>query len=186
VGVSDGLAAVVAASIIISLGLAPVFGLTTELIVGSAPPERAGAASGVSETASELGGALGISVLGSIGVAVYRAGVADLPSEIPPAAAVVARDTLGGAVGVAQGLPRPVGAELLAAAEQAFVSGMQVAVWISLVLAIGLAVLAVAMLRNVRLGSDAEPPGEATTNGGSAEPRRAEGHGGGVAIPDAS
>ena len=44
---------------IISLGLAPVFTLTTELIVGSAPPERAGAASGISETGAELGGALG-------------------------------------------------------------------------------------------------------------------------------
>ena len=52
--------ALVVASVVISLGLAPVFGLTTELIVGSAPPERAGAASGISETGAELGGALGI------------------------------------------------------------------------------------------------------------------------------
>jgi DHA2 family multidrug resistance protein-like MFS transporter len=77
VGGSNGLAAIVVGSIIISIGLAPVFSLTTDLIVGSAPPERAGAASGISETASELGGALGISVLGSIGVALYRGRLAD-------------------------------------------------------------------------------------------------------------
>ena len=68
----DSLGLLVTASVVTSLGLAPVFGLTTELIVGSAPPERAGAASGISETAAELGGALGLAILGSIGVAIYR------------------------------------------------------------------------------------------------------------------
>ncbi|MGH3683039.1 MAG: MFS transporter, partial [Natronosporangium sp.] len=75
-GSTGGLPAVITGSVVISLGLAPVFGLTTELIVGSAPPERAGAASGMSETGAELGGALGISVLGSIGAAVYRSDLA--------------------------------------------------------------------------------------------------------------
>jgi MFS transporter, DHA2 family, multidrug resistance protein len=67
VGVTSGLVPVIAGSVIISVGLAPVFGVTTELIVGAAPPEQAGAASGISETASELGGALGIAILGSVG-----------------------------------------------------------------------------------------------------------------------
>ncbi|MDQ2690235.1 MAG: MFS transporter, partial [Chloroflexota bacterium] len=67
VGGSIDLALIVVASVVISLGLSPVFIATTELIVGSAPPERAGAASGISETGSELGGALGIAILGSIG-----------------------------------------------------------------------------------------------------------------------
>ncbi len=84
VGVSHGLAALITSSVVISLGLGPVFGLTTELIVGSAPPEKAGAASGVSETAAELGGALGIAVLGSVGVAIYRAELAAaLPDGVP-------------------------------------------------------------------------------------------------------
>ncbi|MDQ3054582.1 MAG: MFS transporter, partial [Actinomycetota bacterium] len=77
VGRTDGLSTLIISSVVISFGLAPVFGLTTELIVGSAPPERAGAASGISETAAELGGALGIAILGSIGVAIYRARVDD-------------------------------------------------------------------------------------------------------------
>src|SRR6266540_3341193 len=57
------LAILAAASLVVSLGLAPVFTATTDLIVSSAPPERAGAASGISETGAELGGALGIAIL---------------------------------------------------------------------------------------------------------------------------
>jgi DHA2 family multidrug resistance protein-like MFS transporter len=154
---SNGLAAVVVGSIIISLGLAPVFSLTTDLIVGSAPPERAGAASGISETASELGGALGISVLGSIGVALYRASLGDaLPAGVPADAAVVARDTLGGAVAVAGQLPGQLGTAVLAAARDAFVQGMQVATTISAVIAVGVAILAIVMLRNIGSGADRE------------------------------
>jgi DHA2 family multidrug resistance protein-like MFS transporter len=157
VGGTNGLGAVVLGSIIISLGLAPVFSLTTDLIVGSAPPERAGAASGISETASELGGALGISVLGSIGVALYRGHIADaLPAGVPADATVVARDTLGGAVAVAGQLPAQLGAAVLDVARDAFVHGMQVATTISAVIAVGVAVLAVVMLRNVGSGEERE------------------------------
>jgi DHA2 family multidrug resistance protein-like MFS transporter len=158
VGGSAGLPTVVAASVVISLGLAPVFGLTTEMIVGSAPPERAGAASGISETAAELGGALGISVLGSIGVAIYRTDVAEsLPPGIPEPAFEAARDTLGAAVGVAGQLPGELGTAILNVARGAFVEGMVVTSAIAAAVAVGIAVLAVAMLRNVRSGgSEAE------------------------------
>jgi MFS transporter, DHA2 family, multidrug resistance protein len=168
---SDGLAIVVGSSVVISLGLAPVFGLTTELVVGSAPPERAGAASGVSESAFELGGALGISVLGSIGVAIYRRDVAEaLPAGIPDEAAAVARDTLGGAVGVAAELPAQLAATVLDVAQDAFVSGMQVAAAISGGIAVLVALFAVAVLRDVRTGgTDAEAESDAR----AAEPKRA-------------
>jgi DHA2 family multidrug resistance protein-like MFS transporter len=148
---SDGLAIVVGSSVIISLGLAPVFGLTTELVVGSAPPEKAGAASGVSESAFELGGALGISLLGSVGIAIYRRDVAAaLPAGIPADAAAAARDTLGGAVGIAHELPAQLGTTLLGVAQDAFVVGMQVAAVLSGVIAIGVAMFAISALRTVR------------------------------------
>jgi MFS transporter, DHA2 family, multidrug resistance protein len=174
VGGSTGLAAVVIGSIIISLGLAPVFSLTTDLIVGSAPPERAGAASGISETASELGGALGISVLGSIGVALYRARLGEaLPAGVPADAVVAARDTLGGAVAVAGELPGQLGSAVLVAARDAFVQGMQIVTTISAVIAVGVAILAVVMLRNVGSGADREASeantDEARENGGARE-----------------
>jgi DHA2 family multidrug resistance protein-like MFS transporter len=162
VGGSDGLAIVVAGSIVISLGLGPVLSLTTELIVGSAPPERAGAASGISETGAELGGALGISILGSIGIAIYRSDVADgLPTGVPAEAATIARDTLGGAVGVAGQLPGQLGTAVLEVARDAFVQGMQVAAGISAVMAIAVAVLAVVVLRNMRAGGESGPTTDA-------------------------
>ena len=162
VGGSDGLAIVVAGSVVISLGLGPVLSLTTELIVGSAPPERAGAASGISETGAELGGALGISILGSIGIAIYRRDVGSgLPAGVPADTAAIARDTLGGAVDVAGQLPGQLGAAVLEVAREAFVQGMQVAAGISAVMAIAVAIVAVVVLRNMSSGepdasSDAE------------------------------
>ncbi len=69
---AGGVAVIVAGSVIFSLGLAPIYVLTTELTVAAAPPERSGTASGILETGANLGGALGITVLGSIAGAVYR------------------------------------------------------------------------------------------------------------------
>jgi DHA2 family multidrug resistance protein-like MFS transporter len=149
VDAANGLAIVILASVVIALGLAPVLTLTTDLIVGSAPPERAGAASGISETAVELGGALGISVLGSLGVAIYRGDLARLPAGLTPDAAVTARDTLGGAVKVASALPDSLGALVLEVSRGAFVQAMQVAATISAVVAVGVAIFTVVTLRRV-------------------------------------
>lgn len=162
---SGGLAPLVISSLMISLGLAPVLTLTTDLIVGSVPPERAGAASGLSETCAELGGALGIAILGSIGVAVYRnVLIADLPAGFPAETTAVARDTLGAAVGVAGQLPAGPGAALLVAAREAFVQGMHLATVIAVIIAVAAAILAVALLRHVRPGAATahEPPADPT------------------------
>ncbi|MGH2620015.1 MAG: MFS transporter [Anaerolineales bacterium] len=156
---SNGLAIIVTASLVVSLALAPVFNLTTELIVGSAPPEKAGAASGISETGAEFGGALGIAILGSLGTAVYRSGVASaLPAGLPAGAAEIARDTLGGAVSVAGQLPDPLGLALLEIAREAFVRGLHLAAGISAAVAIAAAILAAVMLR--RVPARTEPEGQ--------------------------
>jgi len=153
---------VVVASIVIDLGLAPVITLATELIVGSAPPEQAGAATGVSETSGELGGALGIAILGSIGTAVYRTGVADsLPAGVPPAVADAARDTLGGATVIAQTLPEALGTALVAVARTAFLDGLHFVAAVAAILALLAAIATAAALRTVE--ARAEPaPEEAT------------------------
>ena len=167
VGPTGGLPTLVAASVVISLGLAPVFGLTTEMIVGSAPPERAGAASGISETGAELGGALGIAILGSIGVAIYRGEVAaGLPSTVPAEAEAVVRDTLGSALEVAGQLPAELGLVVATAAREAFVSGMQLTAGMAAVVAIGLAILAFVTLRSIDT-----PPADAEDETADPEPR---------------
>ncbi|MGH8661907.1 MAG: MFS transporter, partial [Burkholderiales bacterium] len=82
----------VAGMVLQSIGLAPVFTLTNDLIIGAAPPQRAGAAAGISETGSELGGALGIALLGSLATAVYGSALAreTLPQALELTAAVCA------------------------------------------------------------------------------------------------
>ena len=161
----SGILLIVVASIVISLGLAPVITLATELIVGSAPPEQAGAATGMSETSGELGGALGIAILGSIGTAVYRTEVADsLPDGVPAAAADAARDTLGGAVAIAQTLPDSVGAALVDVAKLAFLDALHFVAAVAAVGAILAAIGAAVALRSVAARS--EP---AEVEGGSPE-----------------
>jgi DHA2 family multidrug resistance protein-like MFS transporter len=157
VNTASGLAILVAGSVVLALGVAPVGTLATDIIVGSAPPERAGAASGISETSAELGGALGIAVLGSIGTAVYRSQVADaFPDGVPSEAAEATRDTLGGAVAAADQLPDRVGAGLLDTAREAFTQGLQVTAITSAAIVLGMAILAAVLLRNVRTGSESE------------------------------
>jgi MFS transporter, DHA2 family, multidrug resistance protein len=159
---ASGLALLVSGSVFFSLGVAPVGTLATDLIVGSAPPERAGAASGISETGAEFGGALGIAVLGSIGTAVYRDRMAEtFPARIPPETGEAARDTLGGAVAASYGLPDRLSTGLLDAAREAFTQGLQLTALTSAAIVLGMAVLVLVFLRHTHPGAT-EADGGAT------------------------
>jgi DHA2 family multidrug resistance protein-like MFS transporter len=164
----SGLGVIVLGSGVFSLGTAPLFTLTNDLIIGSVPPERAGAAAGLSETAAEFGGAVGIAVFGSIGVAIYRGAMTgDLPAGVPADAAAAARDTLGGAVEVAARLPVEIGGALLDIARDAFTDGLHVSTAISALLAVGLAIFVFTLLRGV--GAGAEGGGEAADEAAGGE-----------------
>jgi DHA2 family multidrug resistance protein-like MFS transporter len=119
-GSLNSLAVIVAGSIVFSVGLAPVYTLSTDLIVTSTRPEQAGTAGAVAETGAELGGALGIALLGSLGVTVYRNTLSDATEGLPPDAAIGAQRTLGDAVSVANSLPDLPGSALLQQARSAF------------------------------------------------------------------
>jgi MFS transporter, DHA2 family, multidrug resistance protein len=158
---SVGMTAVVAGSAVLGLGLAPVTNLVVSLVLGAAPPELAGAASGLSETSTEFGGALGIAVLGTIGTAVYHYRVAGhVPRGIPGPAARAVGATLGDATTTAGQLPGPVAAEVLASARAAFTSGMDVAAGVSAAIVAALAVVAVARLRRVTPAEEGTEAGE--------------------------
>ncbi len=122
IATASGLVFVVVSFTLLGGGIALSETLTNDIVVSSAPAERAGAASAISETGFELGGALGTAILGSVVTAAYRAG---LPSTTPDAA----RDTLGGAVATAQRLGPNEGQALMEAAREAFVQGVHVAAW---------------------------------------------------------
>ncbi|MEX2211654.1 MAG: MFS transporter [Gaiellaceae bacterium] len=147
---------------VLAFGVTPVFTLATDLIVGAVPRERAGVAASVSETGAEFGGAMGIAVFGSIGVAVYRGRLEDsIPAGVPPEQAAAARDTLGAANEAAAQLPGDLGAALLAAANDAFAAGLQISAVIGAVLLAALAVVVAALVRHVRPAAAVEAQAEA-------------------------
>jgi MFS transporter, DHA2 family, multidrug resistance protein len=136
-------------------GPAVPFNLGIGVIVGSAPPERAGAASATAQTAADFGGALGIALLGSIGTAVYRTIVSyAIPAGVPLEAAAAARDTLGGAVTLAGQLPDQLATVLLAGSRDAFVGGLHLAVAISAILMLASALVAAAVLRGAQTSTE--------------------------------
>jgi MFS transporter, DHA2 family, multidrug resistance protein len=167
--VDSGLAVLTVATVLFSLGMSPLFTLTNDFIIGSAPPERAGAASGLSETCAELGGALGIAVFGSLGIAVYRAAMPDVLGGLPPDVMAAARGTLGGAAAVAGHVPGDLATQLMGAARGAFTYGLQLTAAISAVGSLALALYAALVLRGARSGGAAEDhvdnpsPAEAVT-----------------------
>ena len=147
---TGGLALFAVATFVLTFFGSPLFTLTNDVIIGSAPPERAGAASGISETCAELGGALGIAFFGSIGVAIYRGVLGGaLPTGLPADVTHAALATLGGAVVAAQQLPGDTGAALLDTARDAFVRGLVLCQMISGIGSLALAVFAWATFRRV-------------------------------------
>lgn len=149
---TTSLALVVGGWTIASLGFGLTFAINTALIVGSVPPERAGVASAVTETGVQLGGALGIAVLGSLGMTIYRNRVtAALPPDFPPTAAA-AQETLGTAIVQAAQLPAATGALLAEAARNAFTLGLQMLALIAALVLAGLVLLALLLLRKAVMG----------------------------------
>jgi DHA2 family multidrug resistance protein-like MFS transporter len=104
-----------------------VFTLATDLVVSAAPPERAGVAAAMSETSSEFGAAMGIAILGSIGTAVYRAGIGgEAAAALSPEVIEASRASLGGAIAIAAQLPSEAAATVAALSRQSFTQGLQV------------------------------------------------------------
>jgi DHA2 family multidrug resistance protein-like MFS transporter len=146
----SALAFIVVGYFVLSLGLAIVFTPATELIIGTVPPERAGAAAGMAETSSEFGGALGIAVLGSVVTAFYQGAMRDgMPAGLPPASSEAALDTAGAAMAEALSIGGPAGAALLAAARDAYGTAFEAAALICVVVSLAAAVVAWRLLRDV-------------------------------------
>jgi len=140
-------------SSLLLVGFTPVIALTTEIIVTSAPSERAGAASALSETANELGGALGIGVLGSLGTLIYRAKMAGVIAGLPSDVARVAGATLGGAAEAVKLLPAEQAERTLSAARDAFCAGFQASAWLGALGLFGAALVTKMALKEAQSGS---------------------------------
>lgn len=124
-----GLIWVILALTIVGLGAGLAMTLSTDAVVSAAPKSRAGAAASISETAYELGVAMGIAVLGSLHTALYRANLPSLDGVSAEHAAAVQQSLASGSAVVGDRNP-----ELLEIAQHAFTSGMQITSVIAAVL----------------------------------------------------
>jgi MFS transporter, DHA2 family, multidrug resistance protein len=155
--VSEGGVTVVAiAMFLYSIGMSPVVTLATDAIVGAVPAAHAGVASAISETGSELGGAFGIALLGSVGTAMYRAAVgAYVSNRFAAEQAEIAKATLGGAMSLAAHLPGGAGQELVRIAREAFTHAFGVTAAICCALAVATAMAAFLLPRTATVDSSA-------------------------------
>ncbi|GAB3672658.1 MFS transporter [Actinocorallia lasiicapitis] len=130
------------------MGVGIAMTITADTILASVPKERAGSASAISETATELGGALGVALLGSVLNAAYGASI-EVPAQVTGPAKDAVTDSIAGAFEVAGQLPPQVAAQAIDAARTAYVDGMHFMLYCSATLALLAAVGAVIALRSV-------------------------------------
>ncbi|MEU3212366.1 MFS transporter [Nocardiopsis alba] len=132
---------------LITLGAGMVGALANALVLATAPPERSGAAAGISETGTELGAALGVAALGTISLTAYRNGMAGVDGP--------AGETVTGAVDTAPGLPAAEAERLLEGAFAAFTHGVNTAALACVALLGALSLVALVALRRLPAGTEA-------------------------------
>ncbi|GAB3473501.1 DHA2 family multidrug resistance protein-like MFS transporter [Amycolatopsis cihanbeyliensis] len=128
----------------------PLLSLGTNLVVGSAPPEKAGSSASMTQVANEAGSSLGVAVMGSVGAAVYVAQLDDTaPAGLSGDAVEAARENVASALTVASDLPPQLGDQLATAAKDAFASGMNVFAIVCMAILVVAAVVIAALLKHV-------------------------------------
>jgi EmrB/QacA subfamily drug resistance transporter len=128
--VDTGYGRVAIALAILGAGMGTAMAPATESIMGSLPLAKAGVGSAMNDTTRQIGGALGVAILGSVLASSYSASMAPVVANLPPEAAAVAGDSVGGATAVASQIGA-AGGPLLEAAGAAFIDGMGIAVWVA-------------------------------------------------------
>jgi DHA2 family multidrug resistance protein-like MFS transporter len=146
-----GLASLVIGYILFNMGTSPLVSLPGDLVVGSAPPEKAGAAAAMLQTSGEFAFALGIAALGSLGTFVYHNRIAaSISPDMPGAAILTTQDSLAGVIAEAEKLPGNLSAKLLEIAYEAFTGGMHSVATASGVIMFSVAVLILVKLRHIQ------------------------------------
>ena len=134
--IDTGYGRVALALAILGAGMGTAMAPATDSIMGSLPLAKAGVGSAMNDTTRQIGGALGVAILGSILASSYGNAMDPVVSQLPAPAADVASDSIGGAAAVAAQIGE-AGASLIRAASEAFIDGMNSAVWV----AVGVALL---------------------------------------------
>ncbi len=127
---------------------------STAAITASLPEEKQGVASALNDTVREMGGAVGIALIGSVLNSAYQANIEPATSALPPAAAEPVNEGIGGALAVSAQMGAD-GTALLDSARQAFVDGMPPALFLAA--GISLAAAIYTALRGPKTAAEAEP-----------------------------
>ncbi len=141
VSITSGYPLVALVLVIIGVGMGLAMAPATDSIMGSLPPEKAGVGSAMNDTTREIGGALGVAIMGSITTAVYSARIAQGAAfatlqQTTPQVAHAVQDSIGSAAIVAASLPAAAGAAVHAAANDAFVHAINRTVIVAAVVAL--------------------------------------------------
>ena len=121
--------------VIMGIGMACTTAPATNAIISSVPLAKSGVGSAVNDTTREVGGALGIAVIGSLVASAYRASMADKVTSLPVELAGQARDSVGGAFGAGKALGA-AGTQLATEAKLAFTDAMGTALTVAAVVAL--------------------------------------------------
>jgi EmrB/QacA subfamily drug resistance transporter len=149
----------------LAICLANVMAPGTAAVMGAVPEAKAGVGSAMNDLLRQLGGALGVAVIGSVMNTVYRDRMADAVVGLPAAAADAAQDSVGAAVAIADQVGGAVGGALAAVARLSFVDALGVAA----VVASSVAILTAAFV--VRAMPSEAPAEHAGQRPAAAEPQ---------------
>jgi EmrB/QacA subfamily drug resistance transporter len=119
---------IASAMVLMGFGLGSAAAPATDSILASVPREKAGVGSAVNDTTREVGGTLGVAVLGSIMASVYGGRILDaLPgTSLPAGLRAAAGDSLAAALQIAGGVGGAAGRGIALAAQDAFVQAFQI------------------------------------------------------------
>jgi EmrB/QacA subfamily drug resistance transporter len=160
VEIDGGYGRVALALSIMGFGMGMTMAPATDSIMGSLPLAKAGVGSAMNDTTRQVGGALGVAVLGSVLASTYSAAMTPLVTALPPPAAELALDSVGGAARVAAEIGE-AGAALVRAAASAFVDGMGNAALVAAGVALAGAVVSAVFLPSRPDGPQADLPSDA-------------------------
>ena len=154
--------------VLLGLGMGLTSAPATESIMGAVQTDKAGIGSAVNDATREVGGTLGVAVIGSVFASLYAARIDDAAGAVPDEAAALAGESVGAALTVVGSLPDASGAVLRAAAEAGFFDGLQAGCLVAAGVALLGAVVAAVALPSAPPDAPTEEPAEPVAAGAPA------------------
>jgi Na+/melibiose symporter-like transporter len=143
VPVTNGYVHLLTGMIILAVGMGLTMAPATESVLGSLPLAKAGVGSAMNDTTRQMGGALGVAIIGSVFASSYRPAIAGQLAklDVSPAVIAQAKDSVGGAIQAGAGLPASLAQQITNLATHDFVDGLQLACLVAMGIVLAAAVM---------------------------------------------